>query len=158
MGWRLGNGIGPRVSLRQRRLQDLQASSPYGTRAAITEVKITEEDAEADKHTYASRDTPVLIVERKDNAHGVGYRPEMTLHESLGSSGQGNTKGPHISGLFFLEFTVILVLSCYFDQLGSAWEHSTMLTKMTLMYMIPISKPPGTGWRMMHDTQMTFSH
>ncbi|KAJ3568278.1 hypothetical protein NP233_g5816 [Leucocoprinus birnbaumii] len=102
MGWRTGSGIGPRVSLRQRRLQDLQASSPYGTRAAVDDVKITEDDEEANKHTYAPRDTPVLIVERKDNVHGLGYRPGMTLNESLGSSSQGGVKGPRISAGFGL--------------------------------------------------------
>lgn len=98
MGWRLGSGIGPRVSLRQRKLQDLQASSQYGIRATVDDVKISEEDAEANKHTYAPRDTPVLNVERKDNAHGLGYRPGMTLHESLGSTDQGMAKGSRIAG------------------------------------------------------------
>jgi G patch domain-containing protein 1 len=100
MGWRVGNGIGPRVSLKQRRLQDLQTSSPYGTRAAIDDVKITEDDEEANKHTYASRDTPVLIIERKDNFHGLGYRSGMTLNESLGSSKADSGKGPRIAGKF----------------------------------------------------------
>jgi len=100
MGWRLGNGIGPRVSLRQRKLQDIQASSPYGTRAAIDNIKITEEDEEANKHTYAPRDTPVLIVERKENFHGIGYQPGMTLHESLGASNPTSTKDARISCLF----------------------------------------------------------
>ncbi|KAF5362261.1 hypothetical protein D9756_002204 [Leucocoprinus leucothites] len=102
MGWRVGSGIGPRVSLRQRRLQDLQSSSPYGTRAAIDDIKITEEDEEGNKHTYAPRDTPVLIVERKDNAHGLGYRPGMTLHDSLGSSNQRGSGDPRISAGFGL--------------------------------------------------------
>jgi G patch domain-containing protein 1 len=100
MGWRVGNGIGPRVSLRQRKLQDLQATSPYGTRPAIKDVKLTEDDEEANKHTYAPRDTPALVVERKDNAHGLGYRPDVTLHESMGSSKQATAKGPRISGQF----------------------------------------------------------
>ncbi|KAF9454369.1 hypothetical protein P691DRAFT_656211 [Macrolepiota fuliginosa MF-IS2] len=102
MGWRLGNGIGPRVSLRQRKLQDLQASSPYGTRIVTDDVKITEDDEEANKYMYAPRDTPVLTVERRDNAHGLGYRTGMTLHESLGSSGQGVVKGPRIAAGFGL--------------------------------------------------------
>ncbi|KXN90681.1 G patch domain-containing protein 1 [Leucoagaricus sp. SymC.cos] len=102
MGWRLGNGLGPRISLRQRRLQDLQASSPHGTRAVIDDIKITEDDEEANKHTYAPRDTPVLVVERKDNAHGIDYRPGMTLHESMGSSKQGSITGPRISAGFGL--------------------------------------------------------
>ena len=101
MGWRLGNGVGPRVSLRQRRLQDIQASSPYGTRAVIDSIEITEEDEEANKHTYAPRDTPILIVERKDNLHGIGYQPGMTLHESLGSANPGSSKDARISCSFY---------------------------------------------------------
>lgn len=112
MGWRLGNGIGPRVSLRQRKLQDLQASSPYGTRAIVDDVKITEEDEEANKHTYAPRDTPVLIIERKDNSHGLGYRPGLTLNESLGSSKSGNIKGPRIAGKFKDKPSLFLFTSC----------------------------------------------
>lgn len=98
MGWRVGSGIGPRVSLKQRRLQDLQTSSPYGTRAVIEDIKITEDDEEANKHTYASRDTPVLIIERKDNFRGLGYRSGMTLNESLGSSKVDTAKDPRIAG------------------------------------------------------------
>jgi len=33
---------------------------------------------------YAPRDTPTLVVERKDNAHGLGYRPGMGLNDNLG--------------------------------------------------------------------------
>lgn len=114
MGWRLGGGIGPRVSLRQRRLQDLQATSPYGTRASTGDVKITEEDEEANKHAYAPRDTPILIVERKENAHGLGYRPGMTLQESLGPSNHGGAKGPTISGS-----SGMLLLRQYHSSFGS---------------------------------------
>ncbi|KAF7770333.1 hypothetical protein Agabi119p4_6307 [Agaricus bisporus var. burnettii] len=102
MGWRVGSGIGPRVSLKQRRLQDLQTSSPYGTRAVIDDIKLTEDDEEASKHTYAPRDTPVLIIERKDNFHGLGYRSGMTLNESLGSSKADSGKDPRISAGFGL--------------------------------------------------------
>lgn len=116
MGWRVGSGVGPRVSLKQRRLQDLQTSSPYGTRAVIDDIKLTEDDEEASKHTYAPRDTPVLIIERKDNFHGLGYRSGMTLNESLGSSKADSGKGPRISGKFISNVT-----SSYYSFFLVSW-------------------------------------
>ncbi|KAG6829060.1 hypothetical protein H0H92_005834 [Tricholoma furcatifolium] len=101
MGWRLGQGIGPRISLRKRKLQDLQFSR--GGRAPDDAIDIPEDDEEASKHTYAPRDTPILLVERKDNFHGLGYNPGMGLHESVsGKGGAESSKGPLISAGFGL--------------------------------------------------------
>lgn len=98
MGWKLGQGIGPRVTLRQRKIQDLQAASGYTKIIDPKDVPVDEEEAE--KHTYARRDTPVLLVERKDNFHGLGYRPGMRLNED---GKQGNIQtGPNISAGFGL--------------------------------------------------------
>ncbi|KAH8833057.1 hypothetical protein DL96DRAFT_1677302 [Flagelloscypha sp. PMI_526] len=94
-----GQGIGPRISLRKRRLQDMQASTTQ--MLSIEDVTLTEEDAEADKHKYPPRDTPLLKVDRKDNHHGVGYRPGMGLNESLGHR-HGPAKGPNIAAGFGL--------------------------------------------------------
>jgi G patch domain-containing protein 1 len=83
--------------LRQRRLQDLQAT----TGRMLTGDDVTlpqEDDEEAGKHTYAPRDTPVLVVDRKDNFHGLGYRPGMSLNESLGKGSGTTSSGPNISG------------------------------------------------------------
>lgn len=96
MGWRMGQGIGPRVTLRQRKLQDLQASSGRGV--SLYDVKIAEDEAEDDKHTYAPRDTPVLVVERKDNFHGLGYRPGMRLNDGAGTKNSSGPAGPNLSG------------------------------------------------------------
>ncbi|KAJ7623714.1 hypothetical protein FB45DRAFT_926546 [Roridomyces roridus] len=101
MGWRLGQGIGPRVSLRQRKLQDLQAQALSGHRIPGADVEIPDDDEEANKHTYAPRDTPVLAVARKDNTHGLGYRPGMSLTESVGGRG-GGASGPNLSTGFGL--------------------------------------------------------
>ncbi|KAF9059660.1 hypothetical protein BDP27DRAFT_1431048 [Rhodocollybia butyracea] len=103
MGWRVGQGIGPRITFKQRRLQDLQAS---GSLSAGTDMdtSLDEESEEANKHTYAPRDTPVLIVERKDNSHGLGYRSGMSLNERLGAKGGGGSTsmGPKIASGFGL--------------------------------------------------------
>jgi len=70
MGWRIGQGIGPRVTWKQRKLQDLYAS--LGSKVGADDIHISEDDTEASKHMYAPRDTPILIVDRKDNSHGLG--------------------------------------------------------------------------------------
>jgi G patch domain-containing protein 1 len=98
MGWRIGQGIGPRVTWKQRKLQDLQAS--LGSKVSADDIKIPEDDVEASKHMYAPRDTPILIVDRKDNSHGLGYRPGMSLNETLGVKGHSNTKGPKLAGMY----------------------------------------------------------
>ncbi|KAI0343331.1 hypothetical protein BDW22DRAFT_1407187 [Trametopsis cervina] len=92
MGWRIGQGIGPRITLEQRRTQDRLHGIP------------TEdvEDEEAKKHMYPRRDTPLLIVPRKDNSHGLGYTPGMGLNESLGAGGSRDAKGSKLSAGFGL--------------------------------------------------------
>lgn len=96
MGWRLGQGIGPRLTWRQRKLQDLQAS----TGPEIDVDMIPDEDEEARKHTYAPRDTPILVAERKDNSHGLGYKPGMGLSDSIGAGNKEGPKGPNLSCTF----------------------------------------------------------
>jgi G patch domain-containing protein 1 len=97
MGWRIGQGIGPRVTWKQRKLQDLQAS--LGSKVSADDIKISEDDGEASKHMYAPRDTPILIVDRKDNSHGLGYRPGMNLNDSLGVKGRDDPSGPKLAGV-----------------------------------------------------------
>ncbi|KAF5351318.1 hypothetical protein D9758_008012 [Tetrapyrgos nigripes] len=99
MGWRIGQGIGPRVTIRQRRLQDAQAT---GQNISADALDLGIDDEEAQKHTYAPRDTAVLLVERKDNFHGLGYRPGMSLNESLGVKGSNASTGLNISAGFGL--------------------------------------------------------
>jgi len=102
MGWRPGQGVGPRVSLARRRAQDAQAYNPFtGTRLTTGSLEIPEEDEEAMKHLYAPRDVPVLNVQRKDNSHGMGYVPGATLHSTLGASSSGSS-GPRLAGISIL--------------------------------------------------------
>ncbi|KAG6908902.1 hypothetical protein DXG01_002880 [Tephrocybe rancida] len=101
MGWRLGQGIGPRISLRKRKFQDMQLS--FGGRVSSDLANIPDDDEEASKHTYAPRDTPILLVERKDNSHGLGYNPGMGLHEGTGGKGGSESfKGPRLAAGFGL--------------------------------------------------------
>lgn len=94
MGWRIGQGIGPRLTYAQRKVQD------SGFMDYSREADGNEADEEAKKHTYPRRDTPVIVSQRKDNFHGIGYVPGMSLQESLGSRhGESTRKGPNISGM-----------------------------------------------------------
>ncbi|KAI0792217.1 hypothetical protein C8Q75DRAFT_792313 [Abortiporus biennis] len=84
MGWRMGQGVGPRLTYAQRKAQD----NASGVSSMI------EDDEEAKKHMYPRRDTPVLLAPRKDNFHGLGYSPGMSLMESIesGSSTGGRNE------------------------------------------------------------------
>ncbi|PFH50306.1 hypothetical protein AMATHDRAFT_75708 [Amanita thiersii Skay4041] len=100
MGWKPGQGIGPRISYRERKLQDLQTTNKK--MLTLAEVKVTEEEEEASKHTYPRRDTPVLLAERKDNFHGLGYIPKAGLLDSLARSNAETSIGPKLSAGFGL--------------------------------------------------------
>lgn len=100
MGWKLGQGVGPRISYRQRKLEDMRAAT--NKPLTLADVVITEEEEEAAKHTYPRRDTPVLVYERKTNAHGLGYKSGLGLNDSLGRSKPQSETGPNISSGFGL--------------------------------------------------------
>lgn len=90
MGWRPGQGIGPRLTYEQLKRRSEQDGTPL---PAVEDA----EDAEAMKHTYAPRDTRMLSVSRKDDFHGLGYTPVMGLR----SSGKQATdvSGPRLSSM-----------------------------------------------------------
>ncbi|KAH7335550.1 hypothetical protein B0J17DRAFT_630573 [Rhizoctonia solani] len=92
MGWKPGQGVGPRVSYARRRQQDIDAGvAPPGA----------PDDAEATKHLFAPRDTPVLLFRAKDNAHGLGHNGPVRLGGDTGPGGKPN-EGPNISSGFGL--------------------------------------------------------
>lgn len=91
MGWRLGQGIGPRLTYAQRKAQDAGFMDPS------RETGGAGEDEEAKKHLFPRRDTSVLLAPRKDNSHGVGYVPGIRLEESV-SGDASRSKGPSLAG------------------------------------------------------------
>ncbi|EJD48090.1 DUF1604-domain-containing protein [Auricularia subglabra TFB-10046 SS5] len=99
MGWRPGQGVGPRVTWKQLKHQDAQSSTLSSADVASTAAP-PEEHEEASKHTYAPRDTKLPVFTRKTNNHGIGYSPGATLHESLATA-KAST-GPNISAGFGL--------------------------------------------------------
>ena len=93
MGWRLGQGIGPRITYRQLRGQEGRP---------IEEDEVVDE--EANKHLYAPRDTKTITFHKKENAFGLGYVPGQGLSDVVqGRSGQPVESSPNLSG----------ELSCY---------------------------------------------
>lgn len=96
MGWRLGQGIGPRLTYAQRKAQDAGFMDPSRETGGADE-----EDEEAKKHLFPRRDTSVLLAPRKDNSHGVGYVPGMRLEESV-SGDAGRSQGPSLAAGFGL--------------------------------------------------------
>jgi len=98
MGWRHGQGIGPRLTWRQKRLQDAQAKSTRILTLDDLKLDPHEEDEEAQKYTYPRPDTPPTLVPRKDNAHGLGYTPGLNLNDAIGNERDSKPSGPRISG------------------------------------------------------------
>ncbi|KLO19292.1 hypothetical protein SCHPADRAFT_898867 [Schizopora paradoxa] len=94
MGWRLGHGIGPRITYEQRKAQDTM----YGDTSSSLD-----DDEEAKKHMYPPRDTRVHNFKRKDDSFGLGYVPSKGLTELVrDSSGDKRDSGPNISAGFGL--------------------------------------------------------
>ena len=62
LGWRPGQGIGPRVTLRKLRLQEGKGREE------------DPEDPEAGRHTFAPRDARLLVYEAKEGREGLGYQ------------------------------------------------------------------------------------
>lgn len=98
MGWRHGHGIGPRLTWRQKRLQEAQAKS--SRILTLDDLNLdSNEDEEAQKHTYPRTDTPLTVVPRKDNTHGLGYTSGLSLNDALNAHHDSNLPGPRISGM-----------------------------------------------------------
>lgn len=109
MGWRLGQGIGPRITYKQLRAQEGRP---------IEEDEVVDE--EANKHLYAPRDTKTIAFHKKENAFGLGYIPGQGLTDILhGRNGQSVESGPALSGERF-GYTNPLCRFIYF----SSWFRS----------------------------------
>ncbi|WVR08224.1 hypothetical protein IAU60_005271 [Kwoniella sp. DSM 27419] len=69
-GWRPGQGIGPRVTLRKLRIQEGKLGK---ARAGIVSEADDDDAAEAGKHTFAPRDARLLVYEAKEDRQGLGF-------------------------------------------------------------------------------------
>ncbi len=108
MGWKPGQGIGPKITYNQLKLQDAQTKSQSGYLASITGVA-GEEDEEAKKHMYPRRDTKLVAYERKEDSFGVGYIPGARL-ENFDSKveGKSESSGAKISCKNLYRYSIAL--------------------------------------------------
>jgi hypothetical protein len=84
MGWKPGQGIGPRLTYDQLLKRHEVDGTPLPSM----------EHEEARKHTYAPRDTAVPVLKRKDDFGGLGYVPLAGLRTTK------EVEGPKLSGEF----------------------------------------------------------
>ncbi|XP_033105181.1 G patch domain-containing protein 1-like, partial [Anneissia japonica] len=68
MGWRHGQGIGPRQKKKQG------AKKIYGCSLPQTEEGQSSEDEFAQEHFFAPKDIESFKFRAKDNLHGIGYK------------------------------------------------------------------------------------
>ncbi|KAH8926086.1 hypothetical protein BT69DRAFT_1331609 [Atractiella rhizophila] len=85
MGWREGQGVGPRVSLKRRREQAVE----YGVARAeegVEDVEMEEEDAEGKKKGFAPLNRPVFNFDDigVGMEHGLGWAKGQSLDQTLG--------------------------------------------------------------------------
>jgi G patch domain-containing protein 1 len=85
MGWKPGQGIGPRLTARQLKLQERKIGRRAAHVGSITQGAYTADDAEDDemvddakdqdgkKHTFAPRDTKLLLFDNKQDRSGLGF-------------------------------------------------------------------------------------
>uniref|UniRef100_A0A3B4DW06 G-patch domain-containing protein n=1 Tax=Pygocentrus nattereri TaxID=42514 RepID=A0A3B4DW06_PYGNA len=90
MGWRDGQGIGPRVKRRQRK-QDTEARV-YGCAVPPSGSEESENDDEfaPENVTFAPKDVIPVDFTPKDDLHGLGYRGLNPLQALSGGSGMGH--------------------------------------------------------------------
>lgn len=95
MGWRIGHGIGPKLTYEQHRREMMLAHSTLDPEMKIDE---PEDHDEAKRHLYPRRDTKVLVMPKKDDKHGVGYDPGASLAVLNNQKEDEMSQGPNISG------------------------------------------------------------
>lgn len=91
MGWRQGQGVGPRVSYARHKEQLQEASTSMAGQQSV-DAEEEDDSEEAKKHTYAPIDRPLYLFDNKENQHGLGYKAGLTLDQRLGSVGKGKEK------------------------------------------------------------------
>uniref|UniRef100_A0AAR2KQR7 G-patch domain-containing protein n=1 Tax=Pygocentrus nattereri TaxID=42514 RepID=A0AAR2KQR7_PYGNA len=89
MGWRDGQGIGPRVKRRQRKQDTGQV---YGCAVPPSGSEESENDDEfaPENVTFAPKDVIPVDFTPKDDLHGLGYRGLNPLQALSGGSGMGH--------------------------------------------------------------------
>jgi G patch domain-containing protein 1 len=98
MGWRARPGVGPRVSWRTRKIQDLLAAGKSINGVDVDALDDEDEDdEEAKRHMYPPRDTVVPRVPMKTDVHGLGFKAGAGLMESIDEK-LPRAVGPKLAG------------------------------------------------------------
>ncbi|KAG8861495.1 hypothetical protein FRB96_002944 [Tulasnella sp. 330] len=98
MGWRPGQGVGPRVTYAKLKQQDIRATSSIQPSSKPDMI-----DEEAAKHTFAPRDTQIPSYQAKADFFGLGYSRGPGLQAATTSdSTKSVVSGPNISAGFGL--------------------------------------------------------
>ncbi|EIW71722.1 hypothetical protein TREMEDRAFT_27509 [Tremella mesenterica DSM 1558] len=86
LGWRPGQGIGPRVSRRKLKLQEAR----LGGKGVVDEGDEEMDETENSKHTYAPRDVRLVTYESKDDRAGLGFEKGRGMGRLTGKIGPGD--------------------------------------------------------------------
>lgn len=84
MGWREGQGAGPRLSAQARQRMAVDLGLGRGEEHDWTATA-------APGQTFAPLDRPLVHFQAKDNQYGLGYTAAMRLDEDLGRNGRGSS-------------------------------------------------------------------
>lgn len=79
LGWRPGQGIGPRITARALRLAERKENP------SLPQEEL-EEDPEAKKHLFAPRDTTLVVYHQKERMEGLGWVKGGGLKKTDGKS------------------------------------------------------------------------
>lgn len=88
MGWKPGQGIGPRVTRKRR----LQVAKQLGVTLGGDDDGEAE-DTEDDKHLYAPVDRPLILFQARSGTAGLGYTKAPTLRSDLDRLATGGYRG-----------------------------------------------------------------
>lgn len=93
MGWRPGQGIGPRVSARKRKIQEAKILGRRTRQEAVDGVI----DEEEEKHLFAPRDSKLMVFEQKEGKEGLGFVKSQGMR-SIADRSSAQTEKPNLSG------------------------------------------------------------
>lgn len=89
-GWRPGQGIGPRVTARKLKWQEAKMGLGVAGPSRGIDQDEDMDGGEAGKHTFAPRDTKLVVYQAKDDREGLGFQKGM----GMGRLPQSRKAGP----------------------------------------------------------------
>lgn len=90
MGWKPGQGVGPRVPFARRQVQ-MREAGLLGPQADQEDFEVDSDEAK--RHLYAPIDQPMNLYENKENTWCLGYVPGPSLMHDLDHRQASDSKG-----------------------------------------------------------------